>query len=262
MSWYPIVNAFLQRGIPLSDQVYGVFRMTPPELLHTSGAGLILYMFRVMAEKIGAGLLRNDIDMQHGRMMGVLSRQSERDTPRGATRNCIIDGTKCQASERRGNLFLLACISYTTDGLALKQGMDMSDEQWRSFQLFIRQYLAMEEWFHSHNDKEEVRNARRKIARVLRLLQNLFPRGDGTNGWNIPKMHGMTKMQYYMLLFGCAMNFFGGPGELSHKQFVKAPGLKTQQRVSENCCSDCATISPYHGNTTCIYLHNKQYASA
>ena len=34
-------------------------------------------------------------------------------------------------------------------------------------------------------------------------------------------------------LFGSAINFYGGPGEASHKTFVKAPGLKTQQRVSE-----------------------------
>jgi len=29
------------------------------------------------------------------------------------------------------------------------------------------------------------------------------------------------------------MNFFGGPGEAHHKVFVKAPGQKTQRRVSE-----------------------------
>jgi hypothetical protein len=29
------------------------------------------------------------------------------------------------------------------------------------------------------------------------------------------------------------MNFYGGTGESAHKQFVKAPGQKTQRRVSE-----------------------------
>ena len=29
------------------------------------------------------------------------------------------------------------------------------------------------------------------------------------------------------------MNFYSGPGEASHKQFVKAPGMKTQRRVAE-----------------------------
>ena len=63
-------------------------------------------------------------------------------------------------------------------------------------------------------------------------MKILFPRSAGDQ-YNIPKFHGMTKMQYYMCLFGCAMNFFGGPGESAHKQFVKNPGHNTQRRVSE-----------------------------
>jgi hypothetical protein len=43
----------------------------------------------------------------------------------------------------------------------------------------------------------------------------------------------MAKMQYFMFLFRCAINFFGGLGESSHKEFVKAPGMKTQRRISE-----------------------------
>ena len=43
--------------------------------------------------------------------------------------------------------------------------------------------------------KREVKDARREIAKVLRSLQQFFPRNDNTYGYNIPKMHGMTKMQ-------------------------------------------------------------------
>jgi hypothetical protein len=46
-------------------------------------------------------------------------------------------------------------------------------------------------------------------------------------------MHGMTKMQSYIKLFGSGMNFYGGPGEAAHKTFVKSAGQKTQQRVSK-----------------------------
>ncbi len=46
-------------------------------------------------------------------------------------------------------------------------------------------------------------------------------------------MHGMTKMQEYMKLFGSGINFYGGPGESAHKQFIKIPGQRTQRRVSE-----------------------------
>ncbi len=35
-----------------------------------------------------------------------------------------------------------------------------------------------------------------------------------------------------MKRYGSAMNFFGGPGEVAHKFFMKAPGLKTQRHVN------------------------------
>ena len=43
----------------------------------------------------------------------------------------------------------------------------------------------------------------------------------------------MQKFQLYIKRYGSAMNFYGGTGESAHKQFVKAPGQKTQGRVSE-----------------------------
>ena len=75
----------------------------------------------------------------------------------------------------------------------------------------IKLYLSMEEWFHETNSKAEVQPARPMIAKVIQLVYEVFPRSKG-NGWNLPKTHGLTKMQYYMCLFGCAINFFGGPG--------------------------------------------------
>jgi len=254
ISRYPIKNALLEKGLPLSDLIHGPFRMTPPELLHTSGAGLIMYMFKVIADKVGAGINRDDLDKQHVRMIASLTRQSDRNFPRGATRNGIVDGTKCQASERRGNLFSLTCIVHTQDGQLLKECLDMSNEEWRCLLLFLRQYLALEEWFHCNNDKREVTNARHKIGKVLKMMQTLFPRCEGTNGYNIPKMHGMAKMQFYMMLFGSAINFFGGPGESSHKQFVKAPGLKTQRRVSEFACQ---VAKQYHHVMVCHHAFTK-----
>jgi hypothetical protein len=46
-------------------------------------------------------------------------------------------------------------------------------------------------------------------------------------------MHVMSKMQEYMKLYGSGINFYGGPGESAHKQFIKIPGQRTQRRVSE-----------------------------
>jgi hypothetical protein len=53
------------------------------------------------------------------------------------------------------------------------------------------------------------------------------------NGYNLPTMHGNTKMQEYIKLFGSGINFYGGPGESAHKQFIKIPEQRTQHRVSK-----------------------------
>jgi hypothetical protein len=59
-------------------------------------------------------------------------------------------------------------------------------------------YLAMEVWLHNCNDKDEVNVSRGEISKVLSALQRFFPRSDHTNGYSIPKMHGMTKTQSYI----------------------------------------------------------------
>jgi hypothetical protein len=55
----------------------------------------------------------------------------------------------------------------------------------------------MEEWFHDSNNKDEVDSFRGEISKVLTSLQKFFPRSEHTNGYRLPKMHGMTKMLSY-----------------------------------------------------------------
>ncbi len=51
-------------------------------------------------------------------------------------------------------------------------------------------------------------NARPLIVNVLKILQELFPREEGTNRYCIPKMLGMTKFQSYIKRYGSAIVFF------------------------------------------------------
>jgi hypothetical protein len=234
ISTYDIDNALHDDHLPLSDNIHGPYKMMPPELLHTSGSGLIMYMFESLRYSMGGGRDRDLIDQQHIEISQLLKRQSERDFPRGSMRNGLIDGTKCQSSERKGNLFRLLCIAHTAIGSStLKRSLSLSESRWKLFLEFLKQYLSMEEWFHDSNEKEEVRHSREQISNVLRMLQKLFPRPTKTNGYKIPKMHGMTKMQEYIKLFGSGINFYGGPGESAHKLFIKIPGQRTQRRVNE-----------------------------
>ncbi len=102
---YDINNAFLERFMPVSDNVHGPFRMRPPELLHTSGSGLIMYMFESLHLQLGGGIDQDYIDQEHVVVSNIIQRQSEHDFPRGLMHNGLIYGTKIQSSKWKGNLF-------------------------------------------------------------------------------------------------------------------------------------------------------------
>ncbi len=84
-------------------------------------------------------------------------------------------------------------------------------------------------------------------------MQRFFPRGDRSNGYCIPKMHGITKMQEYIKLFGNGMNFYGGPGIAARKTFVKSAGQKTQR-----CVGDLAKQSANQYYNMMLTLHAVQ----
>jgi hypothetical protein len=80
--------------------------MMPPKLLHTSGSGLIMYMFELLRHQLGAGKDRDNIDREHIDVSNIIKDQNERDFPQGSMRNGLIDGTKCQSSEQKGFFFI------------------------------------------------------------------------------------------------------------------------------------------------------------
>ena len=240
VSKHNVRRIFDNEDMPLSDEVHGIYGMTPPELLHASYSGIIEYSMVTLEMMFGNKNVERKalatLDRLHQELSLQITRNSDRDSPRGSARNGIIDSTKTQSTERRGNFFRLLCLSYTDTGKqSLRVALD-TEEELEYFQEFIKLYLAMEEWFHEVNDKDEVRNSRDMIAEVLDLLKYVFQRDvycPNTQGWKIPKFHAMTKVQTFMCKYGSAMNFYGGPGESHHKYFVKAPGENTQRRVSE-----------------------------
>jgi hypothetical protein len=228
IAMYDIRNALTEKSLPLSDNTHGPYKMMPPELLHTSGSMCIMSMFESLRDQMGGGKDRDLIDRQHILISNLTKRLSERDFQQGSMRNGLIDGTKCQSSEQKGNLFQLLCIAHATNGsCVMKRSLKYSDAKWKQYIKFLKLYLCMEEWLHDSNNKLEVMNTQPQIAKVLQSLQHFLPRNTKTNGYNLPKMHGITKMQEYMTLLGSGINFYGGPGESAHKQFIKIPGQGT-----------------------------------
>jgi hypothetical protein len=237
-----INNAFVDDNLPLSDSVYGIFRMTPPERLHVLGEGITVYMFDCLRNIIGdkgvGKTLMNDIETVHHNLNHRLRRNSERDFPRGSDRNGCLKNTLVNASERRGNLFRLLCLCHT-DQIS-RRLTDILKEKMvpiKDFIKCIKLYLSFEEWMHSKIPKVEIAPSRTLISETVTLIQKCFPRTDENGavigqGWKFPKMHGLTKFVDYMILFGSAINFFGGIGECNHKKFVKDTGCNTQKRTN------------------------------
>jgi hypothetical protein len=57
--------------------------MMPPELLHTSGSGLIMYMLESLRFHLGGGIDCDYIDQEHVVVNNMIKRQSECDFPGG-----------------------------------------------------------------------------------------------------------------------------------------------------------------------------------
>jgi hypothetical protein len=55
--------------------------MMPQELLHTSGCGLIMYMFESLRDLMGGRKNRDLIDRQHILISNLIKKQSEHDFP-------------------------------------------------------------------------------------------------------------------------------------------------------------------------------------
>jgi hypothetical protein len=125
-------------------------------------------MFESLHYHLGGGIDRDYIYQEHVVINNMIKRQSKRDFPCGLMRNGLIDGTKCQSSERKENLFQLLCIVHQTKArLDLQTMLGLSGIKWRKFIHFLNSYLAMEEWFHDSNDKDEVFISRGEIYKVL-----------------------------------------------------------------------------------------------
>ena len=78
MSKHDVRNALTEKTIPLSDSIYGPYQIISPELLHTLGSGLIVYMFRSLTSLFGSGM----DGMTKREMLDKLHKHVSRETQR------------------------------------------------------------------------------------------------------------------------------------------------------------------------------------
>ncbi len=59
MSKHNINNVILDAALPLSNQIRRAMKMMPPEMLQTSGSGLIMYIFESLIDTLKLGVERH-----------------------------------------------------------------------------------------------------------------------------------------------------------------------------------------------------------
>ena len=110
--------AFHHNCVPLSDPIHGLYNMLPPEGLHTTAEGTSFCVMESLTGTIGKNAegLRaaTCIERVFLKLHHSLSRNSERDLPRGATTSDLLKSTRIWAYQRQGNVFRLLCVLHTT----------------------------------------------------------------------------------------------------------------------------------------------------
>ena len=118
MSMHLIENAFSHEDVPIYDDVSGIYGITPPELLHTTQEGLTKYIIEALGLLLNKGdskrakKAREVIDNLHHTFHKARGGNSDRDFPISADRTSLFTNTLIQAAERRGNIFVLLCVSH------------------------------------------------------------------------------------------------------------------------------------------------------
>lgn len=231
VSKHNIVNAF--DIIPTGDPVDTIYLSTPPETMHAIDAGIIPRMIQT----IGDGFKRKQVAAAmhnlHLLLVNSHARQSERDLPRPSQRNHLLETTKTQATENKGNLFLLLCALHTQMGISAADAAGIKPSERKGKITTMKMILAVEKWFNRRNRRSDIDDTTKINAFVRTVLipnlQKYFPREAGQQ-WMFPKVHSLTKFDKFIQAFGSGINFYGGFGESHLKVFMKHYAHFTQRR--------------------------------
>jgi hypothetical protein len=223
------IDTVWEKGVPLADMIHGINLITPPEMLHTVGVGIAVYIIAVIKDCLNDST-RTELDFLYIDLYHDLKRNCDHDYYESSLHKGATETVKQGALENIGHLLSLAALCTTDAGInLLDKKIDGAHPS--LIQHTLIHLLASVVWLHSDNNKEDVRKSEAAFGKVLSDIKNIFPRPCG-NSWKIPKVHGYMLMQRYVQMYGNASNFYGGWGERCHIEWIKDNGLRTQRQAS------------------------------
>ena len=180
ISKHNVELAFNHCDVPLSDPIHGAYKMMPPDILHIIAEGISKYIFESMRNLIGvtkAGQrAKTCVERVFLKIHRFISRNSERDLPRGSSNSGLLKSTRIWGWQRQGNILRLLCLLNTDEARhVLEPLLESKGSNVEKMVNFLKLYLSMEAWFLSINKKSEVHASRLVIGHVIQMLQELFP---------------------------------------------------------------------------------------
>jgi hypothetical protein len=212
-SKHPIKNAF--DALPLADPYQGITGMTPQEMLHLMGSGMIKYLIHSIKDVIGERGTNSKVkglinDIFHDVKL-YIHRNLDRDTPRMSNRNGFFNVTSLTNDEVRGNflgLVVLMHMSYGDDLLRLYfeyEGICYED------MLETCSLVLSWERFHSDPQKRsDLKNSRFATRDLMQRIIRDVPRPEkprvgsflGSKGWRIAKFHALAFIEHWTQKLG------------------------------------------------------------
>ena len=241
---YNVKNALYR--LPFADRIMGVHGCTPWETLHVIDQGLLKYIVESIHDIIGekdAGKTDKDAFTKFFKVINQsLNRQSERDFPRRSVRFSPIDGSRITAVEVRGNsVVFIICFHVLDVQLLMGRVFDKYNNKKNNAAGTgpslngcadaLTDVLCYEKWLKDDNAVGEVIASHVRIKNALMKVKKHFPRREGTQNWDLPKMLGAYKMGVVqMCKHGNASGWDSSYGERMHKYFFTSLGKNTQRR--------------------------------
>ena len=241
-----LYNVFF--SLPFADRHRGVFGSTPFERLHVFNQGIFKHIVQSFHDIIGekdAGKKDKAYYNNHFRAIAsFVDRQSERDVVhRHSGRYDFTDNTNRTAMEIMGDLVIHVISLYTSDVvLRMSHIFDVYKKKnptngpapcVSGCREAVEWILCYSKWIQDYNPAGEVLACRKRVGEVLQGVQQRYPRREGTEGWNIPKMRGAYLMgvdQIHRLGFGDGYDT--QHGEKMHRDYITLAAKNTQRRPS------------------------------
>ncbi len=168
--------------VPLSDNVYDIHGMVPPEGLHTFGSGNYGTLLDTMHDVVGIEH-KNTTDKEtvndlHLLIVEATKRQSELDMPQPMVRNGIMDGTQMEATEKCVNVLALVLVLKTKAGqLLFKRHCERNSLRLSKMLKTAILILSCEKWCHSNVHLGDVDRSGPAIRELKHQLLKHFPCG-------------------------------------------------------------------------------------